>query len=146
LNPAPKQRFSARRANFDAVRNFIETACESLRPAHRLRIILIVEELFCNSIEHGYGHDSEQPVWLTIDPATQDCRVIYEDLAHPYDPFAAPPSAILDGDAATRPLGGLGVFLVRQYCSETRYERRGDLNVIELSVPHWPPAPEGDPA
>jgi len=37
------------------------------------------------------------------------------------------------------PVGGLGVFLIGQFCTLKCYERRGDRNVIELCVPRMSP-------
>jgi anti-sigma regulatory factor (Ser/Thr protein kinase) len=144
LNLPLQRRFSARRAEFDAIRQFIETACAGLPPAHRLRLILIVEELFCNSIDHGYGGDSEQPVWLSLAPAAQDCHVQYEDAAPAHDPFAGVNDPLLDADVEQRPVGGLGLYLIGQFCSSTHYQRRDEHNVIELTVPRLPPGQRTD--
>jgi serine/threonine-protein kinase RsbW len=135
-----KRPFCARRAEFDAVRNFVESACRSLPHADRQRLVLIVEELFSNSIEHGYGGDSDRPVWLTLTPAAEGCGLVYEDAAPAHDPFAGVPDPALEKSAESRPVGGLGVFLIGQYCSLKRHERRGEHNVIELFVPRIRPA------
>jgi hypothetical protein len=39
------QCFSARQAKFDAISQFIQTACASLKDDERLRIILLVERV-----------------------------------------------------------------------------------------------------
>ena len=127
--------FSARRADMEAMRGFIEVTCETLPHADRQRLVLIVEELFCNSVEHGYGEDCDQPIWLTLAPGAEGCRLIYEDCASAHNPFAAVRDPMVDADLENRAVGGLGVFLVVQMSSSTRYERREDRNVIELFVP-----------
>jgi len=33
-----------------------------------LKVLLIVEELFTNTVTHGYGGESESPVWLAFEP------------------------------------------------------------------------------
>ena len=126
------RRFCARHADFGAICRFIESACANLSRADRQRLILIVEELFCNSVEHGYGGECDQPVWLTLALTEKSCRVVYEDGAPPHDPFAAARDPRLEADADSRPVGGLGVFLVGQMSSSKRYERRHERNVIEL--------------
>ena len=128
--------FIARRAEFDAVRRHVENACAGIGFEMRQRVILIVEELFCNTIEHGYGGDCEQPVSLTVSVDTHACHLIYEDCAPPHDPFTAIAELRpADTSADQRRVGGLGVFLLAQFASSHRYERRGNRNVIELQVP-----------
>ena len=132
-NPATK-RFKATQAEFDAIRDFIEAACTSMKPNERQRVVLLVEELFTNSVNHGYGGDSDQPVWLTLNVDGEDCQLIYEDCGPPHDPFSIPDKGASGAPAEDRPIGGLGILLLIELSSSRRYERRGDRNVIELQV------------
>lgn len=127
--------FAARQSEFPAICAFIETACVAMDRDHRQRVILLVEELFANSVVHGYGGDCDEPIWLDITVSNSACRVVYEDRAPPYDPFAAAGDPHLDGDVEDRPIGGLGVLLLEQLSTSHRYYRRGNHNVIELEVP-----------
>ena len=131
--------FNARQAEFDAISQFIETACASLKDDERLRIILLVEELFANSVNHGYGGDSDAPVWLSVLVEDRSCRLVYEDRAPPYNPFTAATGGNTEGDLDDRPIGGLGIVLLIELSTSRRYERRGDRNVIELDVPRASP-------
>jgi anti-sigma regulatory factor (Ser/Thr protein kinase) len=134
VNPPETRRFCARRSEFGAVRNFIDSACANLPHADRQRLVLIIEELFCNSIEHGYGGDSERPVWLALAPTAGGCALIYEDAARAHNPFAGAQDPPPDANAEDLSVGGLGVLLVGQFCTSKRYERRNEHNVIELFV------------
>jgi anti-sigma regulatory factor (Ser/Thr protein kinase) len=134
-----KQLFRAHRADFGAIRNFMESACTILPHADRQRLVLIVEELFCNSVEHGYGGDCDRPVWLSVTPGSEGCHLVYTDAAPAYDPFAAPKDPLLGADVESRPVGGLGIYLIGEICTAKRYERRDEHNVIELFVPRLPP-------
>ncbi|MEO7729318.1 MAG: ATP-binding protein [Burkholderiales bacterium] len=135
-----KRRFNASRAEFEAVRNFVEAACGRIPHADHQRLVLIVEELFSNSIEHGYGGDCDQPVWLTLAPGPEGCGLVYEDAAPAHDPFTGTADPKLERSMESRPVGGLGVFLIGHFCSLKRHERRGEHNVIELFVPRISPA------
>ena len=130
------RRFSARLSEFDSISEYIESACATLQEDARLRIVLLVEELFMNSVNHGYGGDSDHPVWLTIGVSDDDCHIVYEDCAPAYDPFAAVDTTSTEGDVDQRRIGGLGIVLLVEFSSKHDYQRRGDRNVIELRVPH----------
>jgi len=131
-----RRRFTARLAEFDAIAEFIESACATMKDEERLRIVLIVEELFANSVNHGYAGDSEQPVWLTLAVNEADCQLVYEDCAPEYDPFASVDIASTEAELDARRVGGLGIVLLVELSSARSYQRRGTHNVVELHIPH----------
>ena len=53
------------------------------------------------------------------------------DTGRPFDPTAVG-DPDLTRDADERDLGGLGIFLMRQYMSDVRYERRNNENILRL--------------
>jgi len=129
------RQFFARRSEIASIRRFVESVCASMAFPDRQRLVLIVEELFSNSIDHGYGGDSDQPVWLTLTLTADGCHLAYRDMAPAYNPFISARLPVLGTDALNRPEGGLGVFLIGQLSSSRRYERRDEHNHIELFVP-----------
>jgi serine/threonine-protein kinase RsbW len=135
VNLDAEHRFGARFSEFRAIRTFVEAACAALPGDDIERMVLIAEELFCNTIEHGYRGDSDHPVWLELAPGARGCTLLYQDAAPPHDPFTSIKLPQLAENADNLPVGGLGVFLIGHYCTLKRYERRGDRNVIELCVP-----------
>ena len=135
MDTPARRRFTAKQAEFDAIREYIESACASVRDDDRMRVLLLVEELFANSVMHGYGGDSDQPVWLTVAVTDDGCRVVYEDSAPPHNPFLAPEPDLDDPDIDHRRVGGLGIVFLNELSSERSYQRQGDRNVIELQVP-----------
>jgi anti-sigma regulatory factor (Ser/Thr protein kinase) len=136
---SPARRFSARQAEFDSISAFIDSQCTCLAQDERLRIILLVEELFANTVNHGYGGDSDKPVWISVRAGEDLCRVVYEDSGPAYDPFAAVDSSSTEADLEQRRIGGLGIVLLMELSSGRTYERRGDRNVIQLDIPRARP-------
>ena len=130
-----RRRFTARLAEFDSISDFIESACATMKDDARLRIVLLVEELFANSVNHGYGGDSEQPVWLALAVGDQECHLVYEDCAPQYDPFAAVDMSSTEADVDMRRVGGLGIVLLVELSASRTYRRRGTHNVIDLRIP-----------
>lgn len=135
MNSPGRRRFAARESEFEAIRAFIETACAEMGRDEQQRIVLLVEELFANSVSHGYGGDSDQPVWLTLRVGKDECHVVYEDRAPAHDPFATGGRTLIDAEVEDRPIGGLGIVLLVELTSRHTYERRGNRNVIELDMP-----------
>lgn len=112
-----------------------------------LRAQLAVEELFANSIHHGYGQESDQPVWLTVTLQGATLHVVYADQAAAFDPFSAietpadDPATPVDG----RKVGGLGRLLVRELTLRYAYRRDGERNVTLLEFAIGPTTPANIP-
>ena len=134
MNSRVTRRFTARQAEFDAIRAFIEAACASIEEDERQRAVLLVEELFANSVFHGYGGDSDEPVWLTVNVDADGCRLVYEDCAPAYNPFEVEEPDLDAAAPEDRPIGGLGIVFLIELSSARSYARRGDRNVIEMHV------------
>lgn len=134
MNSRVTRRFTARQAQFDAIRAFIEAECASIEEDERQRAVLLVEELFANSVFHGYGGDSDEPVWLTVNVDADGCRLVYEDCAPAYNPFEVEEPDLDAAAPEDRPVGGLGIVFLIELSSARSYARRGERNVIEMHV------------
>ena len=99
-----------------------------------LRLTLLVEELFTNTVIHGHGADSDAPVRLDCEVAPGRITLVYEDTGPPHDPFAAVASPDPDAEVQDRPVGGLGVLLVSAMAQQVEYQRAGDRNRIMLVI------------
>lgn len=92
---------------------------------------LAFEELATNTVKYGYDPNEPGPlkVEITLHAGGILMRVI--DQAQPFDPLKAEdPDTSLPVEE--RPIGGLGLFLVRQMADEMTYERVDDSNVVTL--------------
>lgn len=128
--------FPARRDALSDVATFLGDVCAAggLPREVCLRLTLLVEELFTNTIVHGHGGDSEAPVSLDCRVEPDRVRLTYEDSAPPHDPFADIRTPDDKTPAEERPVGGLGVFLVATMAEEAEYRRAGDRNRISLTM------------
>jgi serine/threonine-protein kinase RsbW len=96
-------------------------------------LMLAVEELASNIVNHAYQRDATQTFRLTMQHHGDHLLVELRDRGPAFDPLqAAPPDLNEERDT-----GGLGVHLVRHYIEELRYARIGDENVLRLST-HFP--------
>ena len=94
--------FPARRDALPQVEAFLAEVCAAagLDRAMCLRVTLLVEELFTNTVVHGHGADSDAPVRLDCEVAPGRITLVYEDTGPPHDPFAVVASP--DPDAQCR--------------------------------------------
>lgn len=133
MGTATTRQFPARQDELETIRDFVDATCAALTSDERQLIMLVVEELFVNTIKHGYGGDRTGPVWLTLAPERNGvCRVTYEDRAPAHNPLHGFDESTLDAPVTERPVGGLGQYLVASLATESHYQRCGDRNVVEL--------------
>ena len=99
--------------------------------AHRTLILL--EELLTNLMKYGYL-DRPRPgrAEIVLDLTLDRLEIMFVDDGCAFDPFAASAPSF-DEPLESRPVGGLGLHILRSMCDETRYERRNNNNVIRLT-------------
>ena len=93
-----------------------------------LKLTLILEELFTNTVTHGRGDGT--PVTLELDVAPGRIWVMYEDSGPRFEPFA---DATSEGQE-NRPPGGLGLLLVNRLGRDVQYSHSGGRNRFSLVV------------
>lgn len=132
---APLARFPARMDSMAEIRAFVEDACTTTGIGREdcLKLLLIVEELFTNTVTHGYGEESESPVWITFEPDDTGFTLRYEDAAPPHNPFDEFRPMDTGVLIAQQPVGGLGLKLIRSLARDASYSREGQRNCIRLT-------------
>ena len=97
------------------------------------KVNLVLEELGINIMKNGYDdglHDFE--IVLTSEPDTLKVEVI--DDGRPFDPLNDAPIPDLESSLDDRPVGGLGIYLVRSMVDRMHYRRTGDQNRLTLEI------------
>lgn len=101
-----------------------------------LRLVLVVEELFTNTVMHGHGGDSDAPVQLLLHAESGSLCLDYGDTAPAFDPLEHLQQEVdsLQADLSERPIGHLGIVLVCRLASRADYERRDGWNRLRLAL------------
>ncbi len=128
------RRFPARMDAFPALAAFAETVCREagLGSGDVLRVRLLLEELFTNTVHHGHGGDSDQPIDVVLELTPREITIVYEDTAPMFDPLASLAPPIAAADAA--PEGRLGLVILRGMAHDLLYERVDGRNRLRLSL------------
>jgi serine/threonine-protein kinase RsbW len=73
-------------------------------------------------------------VWIDLEPAEGRLELGVSDDGPAFDPLAmATPD--IDAPLEERPIGGLGIYLVREMMAGVSYERRDGRNVLRMWKP-----------
>lgn len=118
----------------EVVMKFVESELQSLGCSDDawMQIKLAIDEIFGNICYYSYGSDSG-PVKVSVGMSEDNKSVLltFSDSGIPYDPLEADiPDVELDGDE--RPIGGLGIFLVRELMDDITYEYKDGNNILCL--------------
>ena len=103
-----------------------------LDEVERARLLILVEELLTNLLKYGYAAEAARGrAEIALRREGDHVVLEFADDGRPFDPVAAPPPD-LDLPLDERPVGGLGLHLVRSLVEEARYERVGARNRTTL--------------
>lgn len=128
--------FPAALSGVRAIRAFAERFCAQAGVGRDacLRLNLVLEELFTNTIRHGHRDGLDAPVWISLARAEDALSVVYEDCAPPFNPYAWLAAATAAGPQPLRRPGGLGILLTRELAASREYAYVFGRNSIRLGM------------
>jgi anti-sigma regulatory factor (Ser/Thr protein kinase) len=101
-------------------------------PPKVLEVQLAVEEACMNIALHAYP-DGEGSFKITSDPTENGLVVTIEDQGMRFDPTKAEEPS-LEEDVDERPIGGLGIHLIKSFVEDVRYEFKDGKNMLILVI------------
>ena len=110
----------------------ILSQAEDWPPDLLFQIELVLEEIGTNIIKYGQDGQKETDIEITLTSDSKSLTLEIVDSGKPFDPFADAPPPDLDSPVPDRPIGGLGVYLVRKLMDEASYQREDGMNKLTL--------------
>ncbi|MFM1769569.1 MAG: hypothetical protein RJA22_2098 [Verrucomicrobiota bacterium] len=118
----------------EAISQWMESA--EAPPAADYLANLALEELVTNCVKYGYDDSAEHLIQVTLSLQDGELAMTVIDDGRAFNPLDLPPPdttlAIED-----RPIGGLGIHMLRQMSDRMEYERRDGKNHVTLRK-RWP--------
>jgi serine/threonine-protein kinase RsbW len=130
---------TAELGNLSQLRDFVEMAATALgiEPDLVFNIQLAVDEVATNIMLHGYRGQGGS-LELELERVGTDLVVRLRDEAPPFDPTTVPPPD-LTLPLVKRPIGGLGIHLVRRAMDEVIHRVRpaggNELTLVKHNAP-----------
>lgn len=114
----------------EAVEGYLEA--ESLPAKLAFQLNLVLDELLTNTVNYGCaGREGGCSVVVRLRREPGEIVVLLEDDTMPFNPLDAPPPD-LDKSLEDRPIGGLGVHLVRTTMDRLAYRHEAGLNRLAM--------------
>jgi anti-sigma regulatory factor (Ser/Thr protein kinase) len=129
---------AAENSEYPRLKVFVDRACKQAgcSSGQRMRVQLVLEELFSNTVKYGRRDGTPVSVSVTVEFGGEEPMTVhYEDDAPQHDAFDQ--SEDVDELKATlskRRVGGLGILLIRELGKNVNYAWAGGKNHVTFSV------------
>jgi anti-sigma regulatory factor (Ser/Thr protein kinase) len=99
----------------------------------QMQIDIAIEELFVNIAHYAYpSGEGEAVIGIEADTEAKCFKITFEDSGIPYDPLKKDdPDITLSAD--DRPIGGLGIFMVKKSMDDMTYEYKDNKNRLTIT-------------
>ena len=101
---------------------------ESLIPG----LNLALEEAVTNVIDDAYPEGGYGSVELDASREGDELKFVLSDNGKAFDPTAKP-EVDITASVEDRPIGGLGIHMVRQIMDSVSYERKEEMNILTMT-------------
>lgn len=122
--------------DFSGCSSQVEAFCEQLGLPQKMifKIVLVLDELITNIINYGYEMPDCYQIDVSLRCAEGGLELVVADNARAFNPLcdAAEPELHLPLEERSRPIGGMGVHLVKSIMDSVSYQRVGCKNVLTL--------------
>jgi anti-sigma regulatory factor (Ser/Thr protein kinase) len=95
---------------------------------------LALDELVSNILQYAYDDTAIHPIRIRLETGDPFFLEI-EDDGKPFDPLADAPPPVLDGPVEDRPIGGLGLHILKEMGMKLNYRREAGRNLLRVDFP-----------
>ena len=118
------------------IREYIERESPTDFRDQTSSVLLVAEELLVNVFSYaypvGYAGSAEVDLATIQDDGEEKLLFTVKDWGAPFNPFEEAPVPDLTLNVDSRPIGGLGVFLIQQVSEKQTYQYVNDTNCIHI--------------
>ena len=117
------------------VEAFVEEELERIGVPHKIlmKMCIVIDEIFSNIVNYAYGPNiGPATVKLGFDDATKTLTLVFIDEGVPFDPRESKEPDI-ELAIEDRPIGGLGLFMVKKIMDHMDYRRENGRNILTLT-------------
>lgn len=127
--------------SLQTVFSFIEATLPARFSAQKSNIELVAEELLVNVFSYAYPEGHGMAEIMLEEAVGENAGLLafrVKDWGNPFNPFSEAPDPDLTSGVESRPIGGLGIFLIRQLTEKQTYRYENSCNVIDVFFAEQP--------
>jgi anti-sigma regulatory factor (Ser/Thr protein kinase) len=107
---------------------------QPVSPKRKYAVRLALDELVSNILQYAYDDAATHPIRIRLETGAP-FHLEIEDDGKPFDPLADAPPPVLDGPVEDRPIGGLGLHILRKMGMKLNYRREAGRNLLRVDFP-----------
>lgn len=123
--------------NYTTVINWVVEQCKQteLSTSAMTKLQLAVEEIFVNIASYAYPpKEGDVEISYYLDKKINQIEMNFIDKGKPYNPLTEAKQPDITLSAEERPVGGLGLFLVRNTMDYVNYEYSDGKNIFTIKM------------
>ena len=110
----------------------LHTSAYGLEEQLTMQIKLALEEVVTNVILYAYPNKKDQDIRIDMNYVNKQLAIVITDKGTPFNPLEMKePDITLPPEE--RPIGGLGIYLVKQLMTEVTYSRSSGKNILTMT-------------
>ncbi len=110
----------------------LHTSAYGLEEQLTMQIKLALEEVVTNVILYAYPNKKDQDIRIDMNYGNKQLAIVITDKGTPFNPLEMKePDITLPPEE--RPIGGLGIYLVKQLRTEVTYSRSSGKNILTMT-------------
>ena len=132
-----ERKFNASIDELDNVLSFIDNEIKDIKDSKLLtKFNLVVEEVFVNIVSYAYDDtNTNNTVTISINDSDDKTIITFIDSGKHFNPLIKDdPDLSLNVDE--RPVGGLGIYLVKKMMDNVEYEYKDNKNILTIEKIH----------
>jgi serine/threonine-protein kinase RsbW len=123
-------------AKIDHLREMLFWVCDELKNSSLsakdiYKVEVAMEEALVNIIKHSYK-ESPGPIEIHLKIFPGHVEILIKDLGPAFNPLEIQPQLDENLPLEERPIGGLGIYLMKQCVDDMKYAREGGANLLSL--------------
>ena len=134
----------AKMDHLDDAKDYLKKAIPPAYAQQTANVILVAEELLVNVFSYAYPAGAEGEAEISISLVENDGEEMLQftvrDWGEPFNPFEEAPVPDLTLDIEGRPIGGLGIFLIKQVSQKQCWTYEDGTNYIRILFGRTPAA------
>jgi anti-sigma regulatory factor (Ser/Thr protein kinase) len=107
---------------------------QPVSPKRKYAVRLALDELVSNILQYAYDDEGVHPIGIRLETGDPFSLTI-EDDGKPFDPLADAPPPVLNGPVEDRPIGGLGLHILKEMGMKLNYRREAGRNLLRVDFP-----------
>lgn len=96
-------------------------------------ISLCIDELVTNIVSYAFKDDKEHIIEIQFRVTEKEITLVFTDDGIEFDPVKKEDPIHLEHTVEERPIGGLGIYLVKKLMNSIKYKREDGKNILTLT-------------